>query len=84
MTEGAQVALKSEGLGASISAKERMDELTVYYRSAEMDEPQILYSEIPEHPDKRAVYASILPTFAKNDIVEEFKVLEDECPDHCS
>ena len=61
-----------------------MHELTVYYRSAGMDEPQILYSEIPDHPDEMAVYASILPTFVQNEIVEEFKVLEDESPDYCS
>ena len=64
-----------------VKCTEPSNQIVIYYRSAEMKYPHLLYAEHPEYPDEVAVCASFVPTFEVPNPQEEFEVLEDEEPE---
>ena len=54
--------------------------MLIYYQSAEVMYPQLMYAEDPKYPGEVAVFGSFVPTFDKPAPQEEMKVLNDEEP----
>ena len=55
--------------------------MNVFYRTADMLEPQITYAEHVNFPDEVACQISFVPTFEPQDPQSAPKVVEDEIPD---
>ena len=61
--EDTKVVQNSEGSGATLSYSKRTNNFAVFYRSAEMKYPHLVYAEDPDFPNEVVVNASLVPTF---------------------
>ena len=61
--ESADCILNDDLKSALIKSNVQSKDFSVYYRSAEMMTPHLVYAEHPSYKDEVAVSASLVPTF---------------------
>ena len=79
--EGTQCTRDEAGTTVQVKCTTPCDDFRVFYRSAEMRYPHLLYAESDEFPGEVAVCASLVPTLEPPQPQEELEVLEDEEPE---